>query len=197
MIIDNKLYHIHIPRTGGRYVRKLMKINDSISKPTTFTSLYNGIEVPHLHYPLYNKYFLHTKELEYFAIVRNPFDRFISMVKGVNPTDLKELYSVENSEDFNKVMELFRQRLNRHNYFRPQHEFISDKTHIWKLEDGLKGEFKEWLFNNFGININNDEAQYVKFWYDEDNINDPSLFNKLKEYIKEYYKKDYEILRYK
>ena len=39
------------------------------------------------------------------------------------------------------------------NWFRPQIDFISEKTHIWKFEDMFEDELGEWLSDIVGVDI--------------------------------------------
>ena len=48
-------------------------------------------------------------------------------------------------------------------HFRPQVEFISPKTHIWKYEDGMGKEFVSWLSELLGFDFvfkDNAELEY-------------------------------------
>ena len=69
MLIDNRLFHIHIPRTAGRYVREVLQNNGYNITHAEPTIKNEGIEQIHLHYPLYNKY-LGVDKFPHFTIVR-------------------------------------------------------------------------------------------------------------------------------
>jgi hypothetical protein len=82
MLISKKnikpLYFVHIPRTGGRYIRDLFENNNFLLNFYDFREYFMNKEIPHLHYPLYSK-FTNYGEIPQFTIVRNPLNRFISM----------------------------------------------------------------------------------------------------------------------
>ena len=79
MIVNDHLFYIHIPRTGGRCFKQMLP--DNVEVPEFGKYYYKGIQPLHLHYPLYNEYF-GVEDMEHFTIVRNPFDRFKSALKG-------------------------------------------------------------------------------------------------------------------
>lgn len=82
MIINDQLFYIHIPRTGGRFFKDMLRDNVEVPKfELQVVNFYKGIQPFHLHYPLYNEYF-GVEDMDHFTIVRNPFDRFKSALKG-------------------------------------------------------------------------------------------------------------------
>ena len=207
MIIDNRLFYIHIPRCAGRFVRELMITN---GYPVSHYKFYDKIktvdkvfELSHLHYPLYNEVLPIVKNMPHIAVVRNPLDRFHSALKAASHNFLKKELSEEvirrmsSGEYFFNFIEKAT-RNNEGNWFRPQSEFISDKTHIWKFEEGFGESFFSWL-ENFEIDIkiksspvplNNkyDNKSYPNEW--------AHLVYKFDKHVKKYYEKDYEKFKY-
>jgi len=196
---DKKIYHIHIPRTGGRYIRELFVKNSFDFYYSDFYYSYKGVEIPHLHYPLYLDLEF-VEESEHFTLVRNPFEKFKSVmqttirVRGYS----EEIYNLIKDKDwlFN-FLDMERDG-NSYitNYFRKQSDFVSEKTKIWKLEDNLDQNFVDWLNKNLNIELKNfDDIVYHKA--------EPELIpikqevcSSIKELIKEYYAEDYEKFNY-
>jgi hypothetical protein len=160
-------------------------------------------ELSHLHYPLYNEVLPIVKNMPHIAVVRNPLDRFHSALKAASHNFLKKELSekvirrMSSGEYFFNFIEKAT-RNNEGNWFRPQSEFISDKTHIWKFEEGFGESFFSWL-ENFEIDIkiksspvplNNkyDNKSYPNEWAD--------LVHKFDKHVKKYYEKDYEKFNY-
>jgi len=191
MIINQKIYFIHVPRTGGRFIRDSLIKNNYNVQLYFYNTFYKGKEIPHLTYPEYEQ-FLNYKPLKNFAIVREPVDRFISMIKhGVtfNEEKINKMFRTE--EDFNQTInqEIL---ISSSNWFVPQINFINYHTKIWKFEDGFGKKWIEWMMNNFEIKIlelpMKQQDNYVT-----DNF---SLNEKKIQYIKNYYYKDYKLLNY-
>jgi hypothetical protein len=195
-----KAFHVHIPRTGGRYIKEvLLQNNYQISHDDYEQSIY-GISIMHLHYPLYEM-LEDVPSSKQFAIVRDPFTRFASAAHCM----IKEWYydmedqihsSLETKEGLQQFIEYhaITKRYNA-NWMRPQHEFICDKTLIYKYENKLGKNFIDWFNDNFNDRLDHKEYSYFA---------DPKelLENKVKEnkkiesLIKDYYAKDYDVLNY-
>ena len=78
------------------------------------------------------------------------------------------------------------------NWFRPQMDFISDETRLWKLEDGFGEDFEQWLGEVLEMEIEIKKVPYKKLTTDEDNKLKKSA--KLIDNITLLYKRDYEHL---
>ena len=154
---------VHIPRTGGRFFESnleengwvvehkrifdrseiYIKLNVSIStSQTRIWDSVEGIEIAHFHRELYEKY-LDVDDIPHIAIVRNPIDKFFSAsiyLKRMYGDDIQEVME----EDFYSKMKKFpcSQAVN---WFRPQVDFLSDKTQVWRFEDGFGKQFAEWV----------------------------------------------------
>ena len=53
------------------------------------------------------------------------------------------------------------------NWFRPQMDFITDDTNIWKFEDGFGSDFDEWLSEVLGVEYKTKDVPYEKLAYGE------------------------------
>ena len=150
----------------------------------------NNIELPHYHRDYYEKY-LDVKDIPHFAVVRNPIDRFISA-------------SIRIVDDYGKNVDIDDNFLSwvlystdYHNFFKPQVDFISDKTHIWKYEDGMGKEFDNWLSGILGIDISfsiDKDVIYLQNPSPLESINPPKLRKNLKliDNLKHFYRQDIE-----
>jgi len=191
------LFYIHIPRTGGRYVKNLFEKNEFEVSLYEFDNFFEGKEIPHLHYPYYNK-FTNNEKIPQFTIVRNPIDRFISILcasskKDKYNLDIEKIFYNEESF-FNFVNYHIIYTSNRTNWFLPQIYFIGPNCKIWRFEKGLNENFFNWLKVNYEIDIFFKEVIYQKDYYD--------LYEKIKlknnfvNLIKKYYLFDFKILDY-
>jgi len=198
---DVSIYQPHIPRTGGRYIIELFLQNGFQVFHRGFEHHVRGIEIPHLHYPLYN--FLEgVPDSKKIAVVRNPYDRFISEIKTQYfvrsyPSTFFEM--IKDKEwlfsflDFERDVDSYVT-----NWFRPQHEFIEDDTLVYKFEDGLDENFVNFINANLNLGIEYSEGieyDFTEQEYSAKNLNidiDPIV----RKHIEEYYKEDYSKLNY-
>jgi len=192
MIIDDRVHFIHIPRTGGRFLRDSLLLNNYPLNHIDFKKYFKEKEVPHLTYPEYEQY-TYYKYTEKFCIVRDPLDRFISMISDtwmLNEKKIDKMFKDQNY--FNEIIDQICLQ-NESNWFVPQINFINYKTKIWKFEDKLDEKFINWLADNFNIKIT---IKANKLQWVNSNTNKITLNNKQIGYIKDYYYKDYKILNY-
>jgi len=196
---DKKIFHVHIPRNAGRYVRQIFIENSFDYYHGEYKLLVYGIETPHLHYPLYLNLEL-VEESEHFVVVRNPFDRFKSSMQIIirarhYPEEIYEKIQDKdwlfNFLDMEKMVGSYKT-----NFYRDQKDFISEKTKIWKLENGLNLEFVQWLNNNLNLSLKiSNEIKYDLM--DAELVPIKQKINPIVEdYIKEYYAEDYEFFNY-
>jgi hypothetical protein len=78
---------------------------------------------------------------------------------------------------------------------RPQNEFLSDKTLVYKFEDGLTKNFITWFNENFNDNV---EIKEYSYYGDPAELKENKIKEnkKIESLIKNYYFEDYEILGY-
>jgi hypothetical protein len=194
--VIKKLFFIHIPRTAGRYITYWFFRNG-------FDVFYNeyddkrngGYELPHLWHPYYNV--LPIEDAVHFTIVRNPVDRFKSAIKEyIFYNNLEEDYF--NDISYEKLVDVIVDETTntKSSFYIPQFNFVTDKTLVWKYEDGLDDTFKRWVYNNMGIKLKPTEKSYDREEWDDGSIH-PVLSLKTEEMIREYYKEDYKVFNYK
>ena len=159
---------VHIPRTAGRFLEENFKENGFEAEQILWKSV-DGIEVAHFHNELYLKHFDDLGSIPHFTIVRNPIDRFIScsiFLKRMYGDDIQE--AMEDPMMFSMMLENF-PLTQAVNWYRPQVDFISNKTHLWRFEDGFKEEFGEWMSNVLAVPFKIVNVPYQKLAYDESN----------------------------
>tara|TARA_R100001198_G_scaffold82858_2_gene56112 strand:- start:101 stop:688 length:588 start_codon:yes stop_codon:yes gene_type:complete len=193
-LINDSVYFVHIPRTGGRYVTELFRNNNYNLNFDNFDAKIilkdrELVELPHLSYPDYTLLFKKTN-IKCFTVVRDPVTKFASHLKD-KKVDLENIfYSKDNFLEFvnNNVM------TDIGNWYLPQINFITKNTILWKYENGLNQDFIDWLHKNFGFIFEKTNVDYCKSKdYDEGEI----ILNKKQiNFIKEYYYQDYKILGY-
>ena len=178
---------IHIPRTAGRFIGANLLKNDCESEQGLGSDLWitkNGVEVSHYHREYYEKY-LDVKDIPHFAVVRNPVDRFISTVGHIGIVD-------SNFKVDNKLLNYLTKGDGASKYFyhfRPQVEFISSKTHVWKYEDGMGKEFVRWLSGILDIDFSfSQDVEYLQ----DNNSDKIRKTSKIIDNLIQFYKKDIE-----
>ena len=190
----NKFFFIHIPRTAGRFLVENLGshgceiVHPFIDSPISLTSPYvkqtiEGIEMLHAHRSIYNKW-NKVKDISHFTIVRNPIDRFFSA--SARPDLNLSLSYVEDWNNFNKEFSKKHYR----NWFRPQHEFVSSETKIWKYENGFGKDFCNWISDITSFLFTVKSSHYQK-------IETKAKFKKTKaliDNIKKFYRKDFQLL---
>ena len=78
------------------------------------------------------------------------------------------------------------------NWFRPQIDFLTDDTNIWKFEDGFGSDFDEWVSEIVGVEYTTKDVPYEKLAYGETKKLEKT--DKLVNNIMSLYRKDYEYL---
>ena len=193
-----RFFFAHIPRTAGRYVEANILGNDNqiawdddwegLGIGKNVMNMYNKVELAHFHNEYYEKY-LDVEGIPHFSIVRNPFDRFIGAsiyLKRFYGNDIQELMENEN---------MFFQMLNMPltgavNWYRPQVDFMTEKTHIWKMEDGMGENFFSWLSGIVGLDLKWDPDIMYPMHSDEGNKLEKT--DKLIDNLRILYRKDLE-----
>jgi len=189
----NKIFFVHIPRTGGRYITNLFMRNGFEFLSCDEFSFVKGINQRHLHHDLLQNFNIYNNNKK-FTIVRNPLSRFVSATSVDMDTNRNKHKFKLNT--VNNVIEYIKFQQERYSYsinwFRPQHEFISKDCLIWRYEDNFKEDFTNFIFKNFKIDLIVDEKIATwKVYYDycpKININ-----KSIKKAVEIIYKKDYEM----
>jgi len=194
---DKKVFFAHIPRTAGRFVEANLLANgfdwgDShLDTGLGVMSVVNGVEIAHYHREYYQEY-LNVENIPHFSIVRSPITRFIS-----GSLYLKRTYG----EDIQSIMEdpiMFSSMIQNlpfkesWNWYRPQVDFLTNKTHVWKFEDKIGDEFVFWLSGIIELDLKfDDNIVYPK---SSDEGNKLKKSPQLELNIRSAYKKDFEVL---
>ena len=171
---------IHIPRTAGRFLEENFVENGFESEQIIWKSV-DGIEIAHFHNELYLKHFDDLSNIPHFTIVRNPIDRFMScsiFLTRMYGDDIQE--AMEDPMMFGSMLQNF-PLSQAVNWFRPQVDFLTDDTNIWKFEDGFSEDFSEWLSEIVGAKI---EIKELTKDYTRNNVG--------QKLILEYFEKDHE-----
>ena len=192
-----KVFFAHIPRTAGRFVEANLLANDfdwgdnHLDTGLGVMSVVNGVEIAHYHREYYQQY-LDVKNIPHFSIVRSPLTRFIS-----GSVYLKRTYG----DDIQSVMEdpmMFASMIQNlpfkeaWNWYRPQVDFLTNQTHVWKFENGINEEFVSWLSSIIGVNLKFDnDIEYPK---SHDEGNKLQKTPALEVNIRSAYRRDFEVL---
>jgi hypothetical protein len=150
---NKKIYFIHIPRTGGRFVDNLFQTN-GYEKRNNNIVRFKDLQWMHLHYK-YLKDFTFFKNNFKFTVVRDPFARFMSAAKiemhvgyeyhGFNLKTVDDVLDYIHLQKFGPSW--------HNNWFRPQVDFIGDDVKVWKYEYGFKEDFLKFIKDNFDIDL--------------------------------------------
>lgn len=200
MIIDKKAYYVHVPRTGGRYLKKLFKANfDTVYDFTTDRMIKDkfGVIKDHWHYPMYLlREDQMNKNAKYFTVVRDPFEKIISQLGIELKRSLTLLDRLKDKLYFINYIEEQRRTDSFHNnWYRPQIDFVGKETLVWHYSLGFKEDFFQWLNENLGLKITTTEVEsYEKNAYMDGKIVglDKYDLSYIKEYTYMYYDKDLE-----
>ena len=195
---ESELFFVHIPRSGGRYINYLFKNLNGYDSWYGTNDKYKGVEQMHLHLKLLKELPVYRSAPK-FTVVRDPLDRFMSMMAGdfslnshlnkkVIVSDLKvfKLYLKDTSTLYRCFFT---------NWFKPQYEFIGKDCKIWRYENGFGKSFHDFLYKEFNIVL---KVKKQKIIADGRFDNKKNQMVKLKpEFIKEvkkFYRKDYTLL---
>ena len=188
---EKKFLFIHIPRTAGRFFTENIKLNNFESETQFIWKSVDGVEPAHFHKELYEKHF-DVANIPHITIVRNPIDRFIStsiFLTRMYGDGIQDM--VEDPMMLSMMLDNF-PLTEGTNWFRPQMDFISSKTNIWKLEWGFGNDFEEWMSDLLDIKFEMRNVPYEKLSTDETNKLKKS--DRLIKNIKQLYVKDFEVL---
>ena len=164
---------VHIPRTGGRFIEVNLEKNgwevepiDQYGIPHYQHSFIEDCEIAHFHRDLYEKY-CDIEGIEQIAVVRNPIDKFFSASTYLITVYGKEIQ--EKLEDYDEMVSIIENfpMSETLSWWRPQVDFVTDTTHIWKFENGLGTDFGDWLGEKLGVPFEIDKyANYAMNRYE-------------------------------
>ena len=184
-----RFFHVHIPRTAGRFFQSNI-LSNGFDIEGTIIPIDKGMEPQHFHTELYERYY-DIVNIPHIAIVRDPVDRFISC-----SIFLKRMYgdiqeAMEDPIMFSSLIENFPLEQGR-SWFRPQMDFITSETNLWRFEDGFDKDFDEWMTDLIGSSYVTKDIPYTKLTTDENDKLKKS--DKLIDNIRLFYQVDYENL---
>ena len=192
-----KIFFTHIPRTAGRFVEANLSLNGfewvekHLDTGRGTMSIVNGIEVTHYHREHYQKYLNIEEDTPQFAIVRNPIDRFMSAswyFKRYGDFIQRDL---EDPQMFRSIFYGIPFEITRH-WYRPQVDFLTNQTHIWRFENKIGEEFISWLSRIVGVKLKlYNDVDYLKVSDEGNKLKRTQL---LENNIREVYKEDFEVL---
>ena len=148
---------VHIPRTGGRFIEVNLEKNGWEVEPIDYYgiphyqhSFIDDCEIAHFHRELYEKH-CEIEGLEQIAVIRNPIDKFFSA-----STYLVTVYGEEvkeRLEDYDEMVSIIKNfpMAETLSWWRPQVDFLTEKTHLWKFEKGLGTDFGDWVSEKLGV----------------------------------------------
>ena len=187
-----RFFFVHIPRTGGRFVESNLHQNGWIVEQDNIWECLEGAEVAHFHRELYEKYF-DVEGIPHIAVVRNPIDRFISASIYLTEAYGNNIQESAEDEDQLKAMIADFPMPESLGWFRQQIDYLSDKTNVWKFENGLGRRFSKWVSNIVGIDIKMDA--FIKYPMSRrEGVTQLHKTDKLIDTIKSMYKEDIEQL---
>ena len=196
ILTGKRFFFAHIPRTAGRFIIiNLMTKNqcawdDLHLGQEKMYNFHEGIEIGHFHREYYEKY-LKVKDIPHFSIVRNPITRFKSASLYLNRFvgDDVEQVMEDRQSFFSTLKAMIWHYPESANWFRSQVDFVTDKTNVWKFEDGFGDNFTNWLSGIVGVDLTFDkEVQYPK---QRDEGNKFNLTSKHIDNIRDYYSEDF------
>lgn len=194
MIINDKIYFIHIPRTGGRYIKQMFIYNFDTKYEKEKYTLEKNMITMHWHYPLYLKRQKEmNKDSKFFAVIRDPFEKIMSQLKVDIRRDEKILNKLKDRDFFIDYIEDQRNIYSFHNnWYRPQVDFLSQETFLWHFSLGFEDQFFSWLENHFGLFLKNKKIQeYEKIPEVDYPLVIDSDLTDIKKNTYLYYEKDY------
>ena len=170
-----RFFFIHIPRTAGRFLQENFKLNEFEPEQIVWKWI-DGIEIAHFHRELYQKH-LNIKDIKHVTIVRDPLQRYLSL----------KTHNYPDSE----------------NWLRPQVDYVTEETNIWKFEDGFDEKFSTWLSEVLETQIKiqelesdhtyNDKGHRLFLEYKHPNYKKIESTDEIVNHVKSFYQEDYKL----
>ena len=164
---------VHIPRTGGRFIEVNLEKNGWEVEPIDYYgiphyqhSFIDDCEIAHFHRDLYEKH-CDIEGIEQIAVIRNPIDKFFSASTYLITVHGRQVQ--ERLEDYDEMVSIIKNfpMPETLSWWRPQVDFVTDTTHIWKFENGLGTDFGDWLGEKLGVPFEIDKyANYAMNRYE-------------------------------
>jgi hypothetical protein len=195
--MDTKeLKFIHIPKNAGTSIEELGKKLNLTWGKYDYSNLdlrEKLSEIPCCYW--HNYLFKNNNNVDYFCIIRNPYDRIKS----------EYFYRKNKNQVFNLSMNLWIKKFLKNNtkniydcHLVPQYNYIFDKDgnkkikHVLRLDNNLNKNLKK-LLEKYNINMDTyDFEEKNKSKKNKDSISKDNI-----KLINEYYKKDFEYFKFK
>ena len=158
---------VHIPRTGGRFIEVNLEKNGWEVEPIDYYgiphyqhSFIDDCEIAHFHRDLYEKH-CDIEGIEQIAVIRNPIDKFFSASTYLITVHGRQVQ--ERLEDYNEMVSIIKNfpQSETLSWWKPQVDFLTEKTHLWKFEKGLGIDFGDWVSEKLGVPVEIDP--YVNY----------------------------------
>ena len=170
-----RFFFIHIPKTAGRFLQENFKLNGFEPEQNIWDWI-DGIETAHFHRELYQKH-LNIKDIKHVSIVRDPLQRYLSL----------KTHNYPDSE----------------NWLRPQVDYVTEETNIWKFEDGFDEKFSTWLSEVLETHIKikeldsdytyNHKGQRLFLEYKHPDYKKIESTDEIVNHVKSFYQEDYKV----
>ena len=193
---NKRFFYIHIPRTAGRFFSEMIVSNG-------FNQEYKeDIVTSHYHRELYEKC-LGVKDIPHITVIRNPVDRFFGssfLLKRKYGENIN--YILEDVDDCFMILDNFwvgnsldgvlsvKPVKDMTRYFKPQLDYISSHTNIWKYENGFGNDFAYWMSDILNIDFKINHVSYPKLTVNENDKIDRN--DRIIDNVIRYYEKDME-----
>jgi len=148
---------VHIPRTGGRFIEVNLEKNGWEVEPIDYYgishyqhSFIDDCEIAHFHRDLYEKH-CDIEGIEQIGVIRNPIDKFFSASTYLITVHGRQVQ--ERLEDYDEMVSIIKNfpQSETLSWWKPQVDFLTEKTHIWKFEKGLGTDFGDWVSEKLGV----------------------------------------------
>ena len=169
-----RFFFIHIPKTAGRFLQENFRLNGFEPEQLIWKEV-DDIEISHFYRELYQKH-LNIKNIQHIGIIRDPLERYLSLLTHNYPDN---------------------------QWLRPQVDYVTEETNLWKFEDGFGDDFSEWLSDILQITIvireiesdhlYNELGQRLFLEHRHPEYSKVKKTNEIENYVKSFYKKDYEL----
>tara|TARA_Y100000287_G_scaffold111904_1_gene89757 strand:- start:255 stop:845 length:591 start_codon:yes stop_codon:yes gene_type:complete len=181
---QQRVFFIHIPRTGGRFIEYNLKKNGFELDELDEWDCRRSVECAHFTKKIYHEY-LNIDGIPSFSVIRNPLDRFVSLKS-------KEIYPKEWVFDRGAL-----------GWYRPMVDYLEPHNNLWRFEDGFGDEFAEWMSNLLNmrfklyqppmyLKVGEPYTKHSQLEYMHPNYRKIEVTPDIERYVKEEYHEDYQ-----
>jgi hypothetical protein len=181
---QQRVFFIHIPRTGGRFIEYNLKKNGFEFDDHDEWDCIRNVECAHWTKDLYHDY-LNIDGIPSFSVIRNPLDRFVSLKS-------KEIYPKEWIFDRGAL-----------GWYRPMVDYLEPHNNLWRFEDGFGDEFAEWMSNLLNmrfklyqppmyLKVGKPYTKHSQLEYMHPDYRKIEVTPDIERYVKEEYHEDYQ-----